>query len=233
MLAPMRLAMLAVLALTVPARAGGDPYAPVPMLGPFTSIEAFCTDSLAIYTDPQVRAILEPRCTDSIQTLATAKVAAPYEEMRLVKIPELSGGFVAVKLDGGWYLRGVEPFEAPPNCHGPLAFEGLTARPDHALQIAYAIDGDCERRDHEWTWLERGFVVVGIGPSGAPSMTAPIRLAVTETSETDGKPPRQTFALARSAKWRGDGSVDITNLRRSNASRGEADPVGRHRFAFP
>ena len=229
----MRLALIAVLALSAPARAGGDPFAPVAMLGPFPSIEAFCTESLAIYTDPQVRAILEPRCADSIQTLATAKVAAPYEELRLVEIPEQAGGFVAVKLGGSWYLRGVEPFEEPPNCHGPLALEGVTARADHALQIAYAIDGHCERRDREWTWLERGFVVVGIGSSGVPSLTPPIRLAVTETSETEGKRPRQTFALARSAKWRRDGSVDIANVRRGSSSRGEADPVGRHRFAFP
>jgi hypothetical protein len=232
MLAPMRFAVLAVLAVIAPAHAHGDPYAPVPMLGPFPSIEAFCSDSLAIYTDPEARALLEPRCTDSIQTLATAKVAAPYEELRLVKVPELPGGFVAVKLDGGWYLHNVEPFEEPPNCHGPLAFEGLTARRDHALQIAYAIDGHCDRRDREWTWLERGFVVVGIGPSRAPSMTPPIRLAVTESSDVAGK-PRQTFALSRSAKWRRDGSVDIANVRRSNGSRDEADPVGRHRFAFP
>jgi len=232
MLGPMLLAMLAVLAVASPARAGGDPYAPVPMVGPFPSLEAFCIDGLAIYPDAESRAILAPRCSDSILTLATAKVAAPYEALQLVKIPEMAGGFVAVKLDGAWYLRGVEPFEEPPNCHGPLVLEGLTPRPDHALQIAYSIDGSCERRDHEWTWLEHGFVVVGVGPSHAPSMTPPIRLSVTETAETDGK-AHQTFAFARAARWSRDGSVDIATVRRSNGSHAEASPVGHHRFAFP
>lgn len=140
-----------------------------------------------------------------------------------------------MKLGGAWYLRAVDPIEAPPNCHGPLAIDSMTPRPDHALQIAYAIDGHCERHDYDWAWRERGFVVVvvGVGPSRAPSMTPPLRLAITETDETEGKPHRQRFALARSARWRGDGSVDIANVRTAAGSLDEADPVGHHRFAFP
>ncbi len=229
----MRLAFVIVLACSASAQAGVDPFAPVAMAGPFPSIEAFCKASLRIYPDPDVRAILEPRCEDSIQVISAPAVGAPYEELRIVKIPETSEALVAVEVDGAWYLQAVDPVEAPPNCHGPLALTQVTERPNHALQISFEIEGHCERRDHEWAWHERGFVVVGIGASKLPTMTPPFRLAISEEDETEGRPRRQTLDLTRRATWRRDGSLDVTRGRGARAWFSDPDPAGRHRLAFP
>jgi hypothetical protein len=229
----MRLVFAIVLVCSAPAHAGVDPFAPVAIAGPFTSIEAFCKASLSVYTDPDVRAILEPRCEDSIEVISAPTVGPPYDELRIVQIPETSEGLVAVKVGGAWYLQAVDPIEAPPNCHGPLAITQVTERPKHALQISFEIEGHCERRDHEWAWRERGFVVVGMGASQLPTMTPPFRLAITETDETEGRPRRQTLGLTRKVTWRRDGSLDITKARGARAWFSAPEPAGHHPLAFP
>jgi len=214
-----------------------DPFSPRPMQGPFASIEAYCKKSLDVYTDPAVRAILEPRCDDSIQELeptTPAKLPGAYQELRVFRVPEDALRILAVKIGGDWYMLGLDPFEAPPNCHGDTIVEGITPRAG-ALQVTYTIDGHCEHRDWEWEWTERSFVLVGLGPSNQPAMTAPFQLAVTRTDTAPDKPPsKPVIAVDLSATWGKDGSLDLAPRRSDREiSYRLADAVGHHTFTFP
>ena len=84
--------------------------------------------------DPQVRAILAPRCADSIQTLATAKVAAPYEELLYAAIRGDQGHFTREdSVEETWRILeplldpGTAPEPYAPGSWGPAAAEKLTA----------------------------------------------------------------------------------------------------------
>lgn len=209
-----------------------DPFSPKPMQGPFASIVAYCRKSLDVYTDPAARAALEPRCDDSIQELEPAspvKLAGAYQELRVFRVPENALRILAVKIAGDWYMQELDPFEAPPNCHGDTRVEGITPR-SSALQLTYTIDGHCEQRSSEWDWTERSFVVIGLGASNKPAMTPPFQLEVTETHAAS-----TPSAIERTASWGKDGSLDIA-IKRANDQVPQdklADAVGHHTFTFP
>ena len=210
-----------------------DAFAPVAMAGPFKSVDAFCQAQPAqvTYHMPDEVSLA---CTCG-KTIGTAKPAGPFKHAvaiaRTCGDEELGEGtyHVAVETDAGWFfhpiksaswIRVLDLVDVP-----ALAID------DGKVKLEIAETGECHK---DGAFDLRELVVVGIGASGKPSATPPIRLVDHyDTYQADTGEFTTTSDVKVTAKWTKDGKLEIAGKTTGLDKATAGDLVGTHALTFP
>jgi hypothetical protein len=229
------------------AGAVSDPLAPTPLPGPFATLDAACRDWLVRHGEPADLTWGEHGSCAALDRMAiggrTGR-AAPFEDVVAFQMFDRSSLDLGVLTRDGWFL-----FEYPGKGHRSQMHCGGTqftvtrgaviARAGvRQLELTYHSAGDCFHRAADWSWDERGTIVIGVGASARPSAPPALITSQVETITGGGHATDATVVLG----WQRDGSLDITgSVRHPLLGKGTLDPedldgenlLGRHLLAFP
>src|SRR5512140_1277716 len=164
-----------------------DPFKSGGMPGPFESIAAFCKTKPAKETQGD----LTIGCTCGTQLEARKpKLSKPFEQVQMFKRQciepdptNANGGFgvdeyfVAAKIASGWYVDKVDERDCNRHCATGVTYRGATIEghtPVLAL-LRYSFEGDCHGGILSNEWEGERIIAIGVGPSGVPSATPPLR----------------------------------------------------------
>ena len=198
-----------------------DALKPANLAGPFTSAHDKCDD-----------------CEASLKP-GKAALAKPFEAVEVVQ--RWHALALAVQVGGKWYRVEVP---GPPPCGGTAGqlqrATAVTRGTITQLEVDYTANGACESlsggHENDWSVKSRNTIVIGVGPSGVPSATAPIPTSLTAVHKVDGAEYGSTKARGTIA-WRADGSLDLAGTF-ENAVEDPSEPstddlLGHHLLAFP
>jgi tetratricopeptide (TPR) repeat protein len=233
-----------------------DPYRPVGMTGPFASIDAFCKTLPKKAKDPAYGpgAVPPPPDIDCTcgQRIKTGTAAPPYKKLEVfLRTCAIEGHKmgsygndeyrVGVQLDAGWYVAPVTTLWFARKCDNDVkwpvfAVKDLIAGGIPEVAIEMTNDGECRKGSF---WKTRGLVVVGIGPSKAPSATPLIEFKhheeafVTAKDGTLWGDTQVTLDVALELAWKADGSLDVKGKTTGLDKGAAGDLLGAHALPFP
>jgi hypothetical protein len=228
------------LATLDPAAASAlDPYHPTAMDGPFPSLAAACDHEIRLVGFPDEDLARELESCDGVTSLtpeAAVNVAAPFDDVQVVKFTDVRDSQIAVEVAGAWYVRAIDPLDDSGHCGAQARFERVEMHGTTAA-VTYVAEGDCSHRDQAWDWMERGVVAIGVGSSGAPSATRAITVRQLGHAAEGDNPRPVTSDVTLVLGWDRDGfDVEVTRSTGMWAFDGAGDPAkavaGHHALAF-
>ncbi len=228
-----------------------DPYKPVALPGPFKSVDAFCKSLPATEKTEFEETIRSPCACGTVAK--TLKDAAPYKHVQVVRRTCATDGHhmgsfghddyhLAIEVDAGWFVGPITSLWFNRRCDNDTKFPVLAVkdvvpggRPEVTLEMTNA--GECRKVD---AYSDRGLIVAGIGPSGAPSATPLIMLKRRQDVFTSDKDGNMTGELALNvdvaldATWTADGLLELKATKTNGLDKGSAgDLIGKHALPFP
>jgi tetratricopeptide (TPR) repeat protein len=224
-----------------------DPFAPAQLAGPFHDLADACRDWLVKHDGSASDTWGEHGSCASLDMIAVPKVklALPFLELVAFEMADRSSLDLGVRTAEGWFMYEYtgNGRRSPAHCGGTtftLAPPANVSLPLSALHVAYRSQGSCFHREEEWSWDERGTIVIGVGASHVPSASpAPIVTAQTEITGDDAKHWHDTDAKL-TVTWNRDGTLDVTGTIHHSAplwnGSDDLDPelvLGHHVLAFP
>jgi tetratricopeptide (TPR) repeat protein len=226
-------------ALDPRAAAALDPYKPVPLTGPFASIDAYCK------TLPAIDGFDPDRCTcGAADTDKPAAVTAPYQQMqwfsdRCAQNDSLYADYkLGVKLAAGWYVASVAHGDVGHHCMSagytfdaakPLSGQGAR------VLVSYDDDASCSNGSGDTSWSTVYQLIVGIGASKLPSATLPMLRAHHQTYAADYNDAHAKVVgdVALDYKWADDGTFTVTGKTVGIDPAEAPKLLGTHVIAFP
>ncbi len=196
-------ALALLLALGAAGTARGDAATAVRALaGPFAELGAWCAraraDQCPADDDGRARRFACPLVGKAPRVEAPAPLrAVVLFRSRCTNASETHHDerqHVAVRTDAGWFVftgEALGTFEDVDHGSSRLTVEELTARDGH-LVLRWRASGDSSHGTTVGQWRRRWLALIGVGPSGRPSATAPIRLSEHVRSEDHGDEPPRT-----------------------------------------
>ena len=105
------------------------------------------------------------------------------------------------------------------------------------IEIDFTANGGCSSlsggHDNDWSVASRNTMLVGVGASGVPWATQPIRTYIKAVHKVDGSEYATTNASAK-LTWAADGAFELSGTFDSPVDQVElGDLLGRHVLAFP
>jgi len=228
------------------------------MLGPFASVEQFCSK------------VVQPGCTEGedgpphfechkLPEASVAKTTAPYRAVRIYStlcdqrgVVALLQYHLAVQLQSGWWFA-PSRFDAVASGHAhekrtfpELAVKDLIPGGAPEVLVRSTSSGSWYNAGHyyESNWELEEWVVVGIGPSGKPSATPTILLKkqLNESQRTvdDERGEQSQESANLKLLFLKDGQIEISGKFAGEAVR-EINPhpvnraglLGKHLLNFP
>ncbi len=200
-----------------------DPLAPVALAGPFSSLADACRDAQKrAGGDPDAAWGESGSCAnlDMIKLDATAKLAAPFEQLVAFQMSARSDLDLAVKLPAGWYMFAIVGKQDRWTSHcGGTTFHVRTVtqlkRQVPELHVEYTSSDDACSHDgnghsRTWGWDEHGVVAIGVGASQRPSATPAIATKLGEWEQWDSQHKQVLTDAALSLAWAKDGALAVT-----------------------
>jgi tetratricopeptide (TPR) repeat protein len=190
-----------------------DPLKPVAMAGPFKSLE---------------EAMSAQSAADKVQTECNVKLVGamhpapkPFQSISIQRRDCVKQSDLVVVIGDKWYIRSIDVIEMSGHCGGfNLKWAGAAAH-RKLVAVSFTAHLDCGHLDAEWRWDEAATIVVGIGPSGRPSVTPTIDTRVRGRGEFDN-----------SIAWHADGTIAITSTGKPPFEYA-IDLAGAHALLFP
>jgi len=158
-----------------------------------------------------------PAGTDEVVVLASRSLdrappyirnhsAEEYYDEAFINVAVRAGDdwYLAPAVNGAesWRVAGVSVLESRVQATGEHARRALV------LRVAY----DRERSER-FSWHYQDVVVIGVGRSGVPSITAPIRVAASERDSPYGDPPQCETETDATRAWSiGGGALRVTRV---------------------
>jgi tetratricopeptide (TPR) repeat protein len=190
-----------------------DPVKPVAMAGPFKSLEA---------------AIDAQNVADKVPVACSVKLVGamhpapkPFQSISIQRRDCVKQSDLVVVIKDEWYIRSIDVIEMSGHCGGfNLKWARATAH-RKLVAIDFTAHLDCSHKDADWSWDEAATLVVGIGPSGKPSVTPAIDTRVRGRGDFDN-----------SIAWHDDGTIAITSSGKRPFEYA-FDLAGAHALLFP
>ncbi len=193
-----------------------DPFAPTPMAGPIASLDQLC------------QVLVDSSCEcDDVKTIAAPGkhgIAAPFASFGVMHLPCARGSLVvAVKLPAGWYVADVWPEDSEDlmHCGDPAYKIGDATMHGRVAAIEYRGSTSCSHRASDWEWREHGVIAIGVGASGAPSVTPAIAL------------DRAQLTWSRDGSFDFEGEVGHSVVSMETGVDDSENRRGRHVLVFP
>ncbi len=219
------------------AAAALDPYKPVPLAGPFASIEAYCKTLPAIDGFDADHCGCGPDKTDK-----PAALAAPYQQMQwfsnhCAQSDTLYGDYkLGVKLATGWYVASVDHADVGHHCmSGGYAFDAAKPLSGNQVLVSYVDDAQCTNGSGDTNWSETRQIIVGIGASKIPAATTPLLRKHHQTYAADYNPnhAKTTVDVALDYAWAADGTFTVSGKTLGIDPAEAGNLLGKHALTFP
>lgn len=226
------------------AAAALDPYKPVPLAGPFASLDAYCK-TVPAATDADMV------CSCGVETDVQDKpvTAAAYDVQLFASTCgyhgtdyHVSDFKLGVKVGASWYVAPVAHEEVSRHCAlqyklGDAKPQDLAAASGSEVVARYTIDGECWGGMVEESWSEERLVLVGTGASKVPSATPPLlrkRLETTVEDRIEHPDAKKTTAnVALEFTWKPDGTFTVAGKTTGIDATEAGGLLGKHAITFP
>ncbi len=238
--------------LDAAAAATFEPLQPARLAGPFKTIEAYCKTIDVAPAEPWIT------CACGTTTPATAsKVEPPFAELAVFTrvcngtppskdddVGDLSYK-LALRTSTGWFVQDLESRHYGRNCfetEQSLTYEAHVADviPGGTREalVTTTSKGTCWHGDADWD--DAALIVVGIGPSRAPSG---VRIATKRFDRSDANldpngNPNGTWNVVDAdvsldVAWAADGALQLSGKTKGLDKGEEQGVLGKHTLVFP
>jgi hypothetical protein len=214
-----------------------DPFKPVALAGPFSSIEAYCATTPK--TTPE-----EYTCSCGADDTKAAARTLPPGILQVESVTRGCGAAatesgqtdygIAVKVASGWYAGVVATVHQNRFCMDTMVLAGVTASPGKAALARFAITGECAGGNGGTKWTEQALVAIGgAKPSATPLIVVTRHETDSDTPYDASKVSRTRTDIALEPAWAADGSLTLTG-KTTGLDQGEASNIlGEHALVFP